>query len=64
MVTKGKIWEGDRLGGWDWHIYILLYTVSSNKDLLYSARKSFQYSVADYMGKESEQEWMYMYMYG
>ena len=64
IVTKGK-----RLGGrMDWEvgidIYILPYTkFIGNKDLLYSSRKSIQYSVIAYMSKESEKEGMYTYMY-
>ena len=33
-----------------------------NKDLLYSTKNSTQYSVTTYMGKESEKEWIYMYI--
>ena len=31
----------------------------NNKDLLYSMGKSTQYSMVAYMGKESEEEWIY-----
>ena len=34
----------------------------SDKDLLPSVGKSIQYSVMAYMGKESEKQWLYMYM--
>ena len=53
--------------GMDWEfgtgIYTLLYTkLIGNKDLLNSSEKSIQYSVIVYVGKESEKEWIYMYM--
>ena len=32
------------------------------KDLLYSTGNSTQYSVISYMGKESEKEWIYVYV--
>ena len=32
------------------------------KDLLYSAGNSTQYSVITYRGKESEKEWIYVYV--
>lgn len=32
-----------------------------NRDILYSTRKSIQYYVIPYMGKESETEWIYAY---
>ena len=40
--------------------YTILYIKQIiNKDLLYSPRKSTQYSVTTYMGKESEKEWIH-----
>ena len=33
-----------------------------NKDLLYSTGNSTQYSVITYIGKESEKEWIYVYV--
>ena len=33
-----------------------------NKDLLCSTGNSTQYSVITYMGKESEKEWIYVYV--
>ena len=33
-----------------------------NKDLLYRAGNSTQYSVITYLGKESEKGWIYVYM--
>ena len=44
-------------------IYPLLYIKQiTNKDLLYSTRNSTQYSVTTYMGKESKEEWIYVYV--
>ena len=59
------MWYMER--GMDWEfgtgIYTLLYTkLIGNKDLLNSSEKSIQYSVIVYVGKESEKEWIYMYM--
>jgi len=34
----------------------------TNKDLLYSTGNSSQYSAMTYMGKESEKEWLYVYV--
>ena len=34
----------------------------TNKDLLYSTGHSIQYSVITYLGKESEKEWIYVYV--
>ena len=34
----------------------------TNKDLLYSTRNSTQYSVITHMRKESEKEWIYVYV--
>ena len=44
-------------------IYTLLYIKQiTNKDLLYSAENSTQYSLMANMGKESKKEWMYVYV--
>ena len=62
-LPKGK-------GGWGINqefgisIYTLLYIKQIiSKDLLYSTGNSIQYSVVIYMGKDSEKEWIYVYMY-
>ena len=34
----------------------------ANRDLLYSKRNSTQYLLMVYMGKESEKEWMFVYV--
>ena len=62
MVTRE--WQG----GIHWEIGIdintLLYVKQiNNKDLLYSTGNSPQYYVITYMGKDSEKEWTYIYMY-
>ena len=52
----------DGLGVGDWHMHTIVYRVEVNGDLLYSPGNSTQYSVINYMGKESEKEWnVYMY---
>ena len=44
-------------------MYTLLYLKwITNKDLLYSTGNSAQYSVMAYMGKESKEEWIYVYV--
>ena len=54
-------------GGINWEIGIDIYTLLcikqiTNKDLLYSTKKSTQYSVMTYMGNESKKEWIYVYV--
>ena len=54
-------------GGINWEIGIDIYTLLyikliTNKDLLYSTGKSTPYSVMAYMGKESKEGWMYVYV--
>ena len=45
------------------YIYTLLYRkLITNEDLLYSAGNSTQYSVMTYKGKESKNEWIYVYV--
>ena len=44
-------------------IYIVLYIKQITKrNLLYSTGNSTQYSVITYMGKESKEEWIYVYV--
>ena len=44
-------------------MYTLRYIKQiTNKDLLYSTGNSTQYSVINYMGKESEKERIYVYV--
>ena len=46
------------------NIHTILYKrQATSKNLLCSTRNSAQYSVRIYMRKESEKEWMYIYMY-
>ena len=57
MLGRGINWEI----GID--IFTLLYLEwMISKDLLYSIGKSTQYSVVTYMGKESEKEWICVYV--
>ena len=45
------------------NIYTLLHIKQIiNKDLLYNTGNSTQYSVITYMGEESEEEWIYVYV--
>ena len=54
----------DKLGNWDWYIYILLYIkYIASKDLLYSTGNSTQYSTMAYMRKESKIQWIYVNAY-
>ena len=65
MFTKGETLGGRRDWGFGISIHTLLHTkLNANKDLLCSLGKYSQYSVRAYMGKESEKEWIYLYMYG
>ena len=59
MITKGEMWQG----GLNWELamdrYTLLYIKQITK-FLYSTGNRTQYSVITYMGKESEEEWIYL----
>ena len=66
MDTKGGKWWWGGGSGMNWEIGIGIYTLLyikqlPNKDLLYSTRKSTQYTVMTYMGKESKKELIYVY---
>ena len=68
FVKRSIFLGGKEGGGINWEIgidiYILLYIKwIINKDLLYSTGNSTQYSVMNYMGKESKKEWIYVYVY-
>ena len=64
MVTKGERQGGEINKEFGINIYTLLYIKQIiNKDLLYSTENSTQYSVITYMGKESEKEQIYVYVY-
>ena len=57
----------EEVGGINWEFginrYTLLYIKQINdRDLLYSTRDYIQYFVITYNGKESEREWIYMYI--
>ena len=47
-LSRGK----DKSGDWDWHMYVTIYKMDNNKNLLYSTGNSTQYSVLTYMGIE------------
>ena len=44
------------------NIYTLLYIRQINKDLLYSTGNSIQYLIVTNNGKESEKEYIYIYI--
>ena len=63
LITKRNSWQG----GIDWEFGTGTCTLKYKKwlvngDLLYSTKKSIQYSVIIYVGKESEREWMYIHI--
>ena len=65
MVINGDRWWG--VGGMDWEFGIGIGTLRymewlANKDLLYSTENSTQYSVIIYVRKESEREWICVYV--
>ena len=60
MVTKGG--GGYKLGARDSHIHTTIYKIDKQQDLLSNTGNSTQYSVITYMGKESEKEWVYVYV--
>ena len=63
MVTKGERCGGGINYEFGINIYRLLYIKQIiNKDLPYSTGNYTQYSVTTYMGKESEKEWIYVYV--
>ena len=47
---------------WNRLAHTTMYKIDSYKDLLYSAENATQYSVITYMGKESEKEWICVYV--
>ena len=60
-LWKGKH-GGGKTGGWDDIVTLQYMEWMSNKDLPYSTGKSTQYSVVTYIEKESEKEWIYVYV--
>ena len=50
------------MGDWNRHIHTTIYKQIIDKDLLYSTENSTQYCVMTYMEKESEKEWIYVYV--
>ena len=68
-MQKTNLWlPGDKAGGGiNWETGTDIYTLPyikyiTNKNLLYNTGKSTQYSIMDYMGKESKnkKEWIYV----
>ena len=62
MATKGESRGRDKLGVCDQQIQTIIYKIN-NKVLLYSTRSYIQYLVINYNVKESEKEYIYIYMY-
>ena len=68
LKTKHIVIEEEMVGeGINQEAEINTYTLPyikqiSNNDLLYSTVKSTQYSVITYMGRESEKEWISIFM--
>ena len=63
MVTKGDTWQEEIKQEFGINIHTIIYVKQTiNKDLLYSTGNYTQYSVKNYMGKESEKEWIYAYL--
>ena len=64
LVPKGDRWGGrDQLGVRDWHGHTEVYGTTGQWDLLESTGHSTQYSVIIHVEKESEKEWMCVYVY-
>ena len=68
MVTKAdRLGDGrDGLGVWNWDMYTDVYGMTVQwgpADLLYSTENSTQYAVIIYVGKESERQWMCVYVW-
>ena len=63
MVIKGERGKGQINWEIGTDINTLLYIKQiTNKNLLYSTGNSTQYSVITYMGKESKEEWICVYV--
>ena len=63
MVIKGETWREEIKQEFGINIHTIIYVKQTiNKDLLYSTENYTQYSVKNYMGKESEREWIYVYL--
>ena len=57
------MWEGsDKLGGWNWHILTTICEIDKQQGPTVSTGKSTQFCKIIYMGKESEKEWIYVYV--
>ena len=51
----------DKLGAWDLQIQTTIYKIN-NKVLLYGTGNYIQYLIIIYNGKESEKEYIYVYL--
>ena len=62
-LPKGKHRRGrNKLGGWADMCALIYIKQMYSRDLLCSTGSPTQYCVITYMGKESEKEWMYVYI--
>ena len=59
---KGQVAGRDGLRVWDWPVHTEIYVMTGQWDLLYNTENSTQYSAIIYVGKESEREWMCVYV--
>ena len=62
QIQKINLWLWDRGGGgvhWK-NVHTTMYKIDTNKDVLYSAGNSTQYSVMIYTGKEAKKEQIYV----
>ena len=50
---RGNVGQRDKLGGWEWHKHTTIHKIIG---------WFTQYCVITYMGKESEKEWMCVYV--
>ena len=60
---REQIGEKDGLGLWNWHMHMEVYGMTGQwRHTIYSIGNSTQYSAIIYMEKESEKEWMCVYV--
>ena len=60
LYLNKREWRRDKLGVWDYHIHTTIYKIDNQ---LCSTGNSTQYFVITYKGKESEKEYIHIYVY-